>query len=59
MLERETIKEWRLKIDHEEEKLEFKDKKVRLSTIKGENLMVILQLVGKCEGKDAIYLVEK
>ena len=60
LLGRETIKEWRLRIDHEEDKLEFKekDKKVGLIESKGGHLIAQLELVGKWEDKDAIYLVE-
>ena len=55
------IKEWKLRIDHEGDKLEFKekDKKVRLIESKGGHLIAQLELVGKWEDKDAIYLVEK
>ena len=60
LLGRETIKEWKLRIDHEEDKLEFKekDKKVKLIESKGGHLIAQLVLVGKWENKDAIYLVE-
>ena len=60
LLGRETIKEWKLRIDHEEDKLEFKekDKKVKLIEFKGGHLIVQLELIGKWEDKDAIYLVE-
>ena len=60
LLGRETIKEWKLRIDHEEDKLEFKekDKKVKLIESKGGHLIAQLELVGKWEDKDAIYLVE-
>ena len=55
LLERETIKECKLMIDHEEDKLEFnkKDKKVKLIESKGGNLIAQLELV-KMEDKDAI-----
>ena len=60
LLGRETIKEWKLRIDHEEDKLEFKEKgkKVELIESKGGHLIAQLELVGKWEDKDAIYLVE-
>ena len=47
LLGRETIKEWKLRIDHEEDKLEFnkKDKKVKLIESKGGNLIAQLELV--------------
>ena len=47
LLERETIKECKLMIDHEENKLEFnkKDKKVKLIESKGGNLIAQLELV--------------
>ena len=50
----------KLRIDHEEDKLEFKekDKKVKLIESKGGHLIAQLELVGKWEDKDAIYLVE-
>ena len=53
LLERETIKECKLMIDHEEDKLEFnkKDKKVKLIESKGGNLIAQLKLV-KMEDKD-------
>ena len=40
LLGRETIKEWKLRIDHEEDKFEFKekDKKVKLNKSKGGHL---------------------
>ena len=49
-----------MRIDHEEDKLEFKekDKKVKLIESKGGHLIAQLELVGKWEDKDAIYLVE-
>ena len=61
LLGRETIKEWKLRIDHEEDKLEFKEKgkKVELIESKGGHLIAQLELVGKWKDKDAIYLVEK
>ena len=61
MLGRETIKEWKLSIDHEEDKLELKEKgkKVELIESKGGHLIAQLELVGKWEDKDVIYLVEK
>ena len=60
MLGRETIKDWKLRIDHDEDKLEFKgkDKNVKLTESKGGHLLAQLELVGKWEDKDAIYLVE-
>ena len=56
MLGRETIKEWKLRIDHEEDKLKFKekDKKDKLIESKGRHLIAQLELVGKWEYKDAI-----
>ena len=55
LLERETMKECKLMMDHEENKLEFnkKDKKVKLIESKGGNLIAQLKLV-KMEDKDAI-----
>ena len=53
------MKEWKLKIDQEEEILEFKDKKVRLRTNREENLIAYLEMVEKWENKDEIDLVEK
>ena len=49
LLGRETIKEWKLRIDHEEDKLELKekDKKVELIESKGGHLIAQLELVGK------------
>ena len=49
LLGRETIKEWKLRIDHEEDKLEFKekDKKVKLIKSKEGHLIAQLELVGK------------
>ena len=60
LLGRETIKDWKLRIDHEEDKLEFKgkDKNVNLIKSKGGHLLAQLELVGIWEDKDAIYLVE-
>ena len=61
LLGRETIKEWRLKIDVDDDKLEFKEKgkKVELVESKGGHSVVNLELVGKWKDSDAIYLVEK
>ena len=61
MLGRETIKVWRLKIDVDDDKLEFKEKgkKVELVESKGGHLVPNLELDTKWEDKDAIYLVEK
>ena len=49
-----------MRIDQEEYKVEFKEKgkKVKLIVSKGGHLIAQLQLVGKWEEKDAIYLVE-
>ena len=60
LLGRETIKDWKLRKDHEEDKLELKekDKNVKLTESKGEHLLAQLDLVGKWEYKDAIYLVD-
>ena len=57
----EKIKEWKLEIDVDNDKLEFKEKgkKVELVESKGGHLIAKLELVGKWEDKDAIYLVEK
>ena len=35
-LGRETIKEWKLRIDHEEDKLEFKEKDKNINLIESE-----------------------
>ena len=59
LLGKETMKEWKLKIDQEEDILVFKGKKVRLSTNREENLIAYLEMVGKWEDKDEIDLVEK
>ena len=61
LLGRETIKEGKLRIDHEEDKLELKEKgkKVELIESKGGHSVVNLELVGKWEDSEAIYLVEK
>ena len=37
LLRKETMREWELEIDHEEDVLVFKDKKVRLRTNREEN----------------------
>ena len=49
-----------MRIDHEEDELEFKekDKKVKLMESKGGHLIAQLKLVGKLKDKDAIYYVE-
>ena len=49
LLGRETIKEWRLKVDNEEDKFEFKEKgkKVGLIETEGGHLIAQLKLVGK------------
>ena len=51
LLGRETMKERKLRIDREEDKLEFKDKdkKVKLIESKGGKLIAWLELVGKWE----------
>ena len=59
LLGKETMREWELEIDHEEDVLVFKDKKVRLRTNREENLIATLEMVGKWEEKDTIDLVEK
>ena len=40
-MERETIKDWKLRIDHDEDKLEFKekDKNVKFTESKGGHLL--------------------
>ena len=53
------MREGELEIDHEEDVLVFKDKKVRLRTNREENLIATLEMVGKWEEKDTIDLVEK
>ena len=60
LLGREMIKEWKLRIDHEEDKLAFneKDKNVKLVESKGGHLIAQLELIGKWEDKDAVYWVE-
>ena len=47
LLGKETMKEWKLKIDQAEHILVFKDKKVRLRTNREENLIAYLEMVGK------------
>ena len=59
LLGKETMKEWKLKIDQAEDVLVFKDKKVRLRTNREENLIAYLEMVEKWEDKDKIDLVEK
>ena len=59
LLGKETMKEWKLKIDQAEDILVFKDKKVRLSTNKEENTIAYLEMVEKWENMDKIDLVEK
>ena len=41
LLGRETVKDWKVRIDHDEEKLEFigKDKNVKLTESKGGHLL--------------------
>ena len=48
LLERETIKDWRISLDFEEDKLEFKgkEKNVNLIESKGGHLLAQLEVVG-------------
>ena len=57
---RETIKDWRISLDFEEDKLEFKgkEKNVNLIESKGGHLLAQLEVVGTWKNKDAIYLVD-
>ena len=53
------MKEWRLLIDHSEDTVIFRDKRVELEENEKGHLMVKLELVKKWEEKDVIYSVEK
>ena len=56
LLGRETIKDWRISLDFEEDKLEFKgkEKNVNLIESKGGHLLAQLEIVGTWQNKDAI-----
>ena len=60
LLGRETIKDWRISLDFEEDKLEFKgkEKNVNLIESKGGHLLAQLEIVGTWKNKYAIYLVD-
>ena len=57
----ETIKEWRTKVDFEDDRLKFKDKgkNVEIAESEGDHLMAKLELMGTWKKNDAIYLVER
>ena len=55
----ETIKEWKIKVYFEEDKLKFKgkDKNVELIESEGGHLLARLELVGTWKNDEALYLV--
>ena len=59
LLGMQTIKEQRLMIDHSEDTLIFRDKRVELEENEKGHSMVKLELVKKQEEKDVKDLVEK
>ena len=58
---KESIKDWKTKVDFEEDKLELKgkDKNVKLIESEGGHLLARLELVGTWKNDEALYLVEK
>ena len=57
---KETIKNWKTKVDFEEDKLEFKEqeKSVRLMKSEGGQHLAKLELVGTWMDDEAVYLVK-
>ena len=53
----ETIKEWRTKVDFEDDRLEFQDKDINVQSTESEGAK--LELVGTWKEDDVVYLVEK
>ena len=58
---KETINEWRTKVNFEDDKLDFKgkDKYVELTELEEGHLLAKLELVGTWKNDDTIYQVEK
>ena len=56
---KETIKEWKTKVDFEDDKMEFKDqeKNVDLADSEGGHHLVKLELVGKLKDDEVVFLV--
>ena len=61
LLGKEMLKEWKVSIDYEENKMEMKEKgkNVKLIESKGGHLLAQLELVGEWNVNEAIFLVEK
>ena len=61
LLGKETLKEWKVSIDYEKNKMEFKEKgkSVGLIELKGGHLLAQLELVGEWENEDTVNLVKK
>ena len=58
---KKTVKDWKTTLDFSEDKLEFKekDKSVNLMVSEGGHMLAKLELVGKWNNDDVVYLVEK
>ena len=61
LLGKETLKNWKVNMDYEENKLEFKEKRksVELIESKGGHLLAQLELVGEWKNEDTVFLVKK
>ena len=55
----ETLVDWRTVLDFEERKLGFKEQKKRVDLIKRSHLVVKLELVGKWNEDEAVFLVRE
>lgn len=58
---RKTIKNWKTKVDFDEDKLEFKGKDKNLESMasEGGHLLAKLEIIGKWNDDNAVYLVKK
>merc|ERR1712030_3592 len=55
----ETLVDWRMVLDFEDRKLGFKEQKKRVDLIKRSHLVVKLELVGKWNEDEAVFLVRE
>ena len=56
---KETLKEWKTSLDFAEDKLKFKEVDKEIDLIKGSHMLVKLELVGKWQDEDAVFLVKE